>query len=67
MSTPIVDFDLAQRRFVTSSGRVYWIHTEPGKPFEKDVLDTLAGCHGLVGQPIDVTEPVWQAMKAALQ
>lgn len=67
MSTAIVDFDFVQRRFVTSSGRVYWMHTEPGEPFEREVLETLAEYHQLVGQPVDVTEPVWQAMGAALQ
>jgi hypothetical protein len=67
MSTAIVDFDFVQRRFVTSSGRVYWMHTEPGNPFEKELLETLAKHHLMVGQPVDVTEPGWQAMKAALQ
>ena len=67
MSTAIVDFDFVQRRLVTSSGRVYWLHAEPGEPFDKEVLGTLAEHHRLEGQPVDVTEPVWQAMKDALQ
>jgi len=46
---------------------VYWVHTEPGEPFEKEVLETLAEHHQLAGQPIDVTEPIVQAMRAALQ
>lgn len=43
------------------------MHTEPGNPFEKELLETLAKHHLMVGQPVDVTEPGWQAMKAALQ
>ena len=67
MTTAVVTFDVVQRIVLTSTGRVYWIHTEPGEPFEEEVLETLAELHGMPGQPADVTGLVWQAMRAAVQ
>jgi hypothetical protein len=67
MTTEIIDVDLAQRRWVTSSGRVYRTHDVPGEEIESDLLSFLAWHHKLPGDPTDVTAEFWRAMQAALQ